>query len=89
MLAEEVSTLRGLKFLKENSKNFKGNIGHYYELTAEGKGEAKKIIIKMDKKDLESFKQFCRKYNEYTPSELLKLVYIKYPEWTVNSKLLQ
>jgi len=76
------------EIIKEKSKKFKNSgEGHFYELTDKGMSKAKEIEKVMDRRKLEKFEKFCEKYKDYTPSELLKLVYLKYPGWTVNSKL--
>lgn len=73
----------------EKSEKFKhGQEGHFYELTEKGIKKVEEIEKRADKKQLEKFKEFCKKYEDYTPSELLKLVYLKYPEWAINSKLM-
>ena len=63
------------------------NIGHSYELTPDAEHILKKILINYDGNRIQKLKKFCEVYKHYTPSELLKLVYLKYPEWTKNSLL--
>lgn len=86
-VVNEINILVISKLLKENMKNFKGHEGHYYELTEQGELKAEEIIKKSPQDELKEFEKFCLKYKGYKPSELLKLVYVKYPDWTVKSKL--
>jgi len=74
--------------VKEKGLKCKRSEGHYYELTEKGEKEAQEIEKRMNKRRLQEFRALCERYKNYTPTELLRLVYIKYPEWTVNSKLL-
>ena len=69
----------------EKGLKCKKSEGHYYELSENGEKEAKKIESKTNIHELKEFKMFCEKYKNYSPTELLKLVYIKYPEWTMKS----
>ena len=62
-----------------------GNIGYCYQLTPKGEEALKNIKTSMDEKTFKKLQDFCSEYKRYSPSELLRLVYSKYPEWTVNS----
>ena len=88
-LVNKTNSLIASEIITEKSKKFKNSEGHFYELTEKGIEKVKKIEIKLGGKEIEKFKKLCMKYRDYTPSELLKLVYKKYPEWAANSKLLQ
>jgi len=63
------------------------NFLHVYSLTKDGELEAEKIKILIDEKLLIKIESFCSKFKELTPSQILKYVYEKYPEWTENSVL--
>lgn len=63
------------------------NVVHCYRLSKRFSKEVEKIIRGINKNELEKLKKFCDEYDNYTPSELLKYVYLNYPEWTINSLL--
>jgi len=75
------------KLIKESINITQGNIGHCYQLTDSSKIHIKDIIKNKNKKFVKELETFCRKYEHYSPSELLRLVYSKYPEWAINSVL--
>jgi uncharacterized protein YwgA len=83
-LAKHVEELKTKGFMKEIINISNGHEGHCYELTKKGQLQIQKIINKSDSKRLQ---EFCDKFKQYTPSELLRYVYSKYPEWTTNSVL--
>lgn len=86
-VVNDTNNLIASNIIQEKTKKFKQNKGHYYVLTDEGEQRVKTIIKESNSRELKKFKKFCLKYKGHTPSELLKIVYIKYPEWTANSKL--
>lgn len=87
-LNDMLSQLVTERFVIEKLNVTKGlNIGHNYRLSSTTKTLVENFINKEDKDKIEILKEFCEKYKNYTPSEILKLVYLKYPEWTINSLL--
>lgn len=73
-------------FIKESISISDGHEGHCYELTTKGKKHFDNLKI-TEINSASKLSSFCNKYKHYSPSEILRLVYSKYPSWTVNSVL--
>ncbi|MFC1697111.1 hypothetical protein ACFL1H_02160 [Nanoarchaeota archaeon] len=61
---------------------------HFYLLTTDGKDKVE-IIAEKEPKITKEIKSFCDRFQNHSPSELLRFVYARYPDWTVNSVLNQ
>ena len=86
-LRNDVDELVEQGLIRESINISHGHEGHCYELTAKGKNEIQSITDSIDKKKVKELQEFCSQYINYKPSELLRLVYSKYPDWTENSVL--
>ena len=81
-LAVQVENLKDKGLIEEKISVSRGHKGHCYKLTKKGKLQAKQLLKTTNSKKLNVF---CKRFKNYTPSELLRFVYSKYPEWTTNS----
>jgi uncharacterized protein YwgA len=63
------------------------NTAYTYELTDSGKKEADKTFNqKIDAKTREKLIAYVNRFRSYTPTQLLRFVYAKYPEVAENSE---
>ena len=86
-LMDYVNNLSEKGLLEEKTLNLGGPYEtHTFELTKKGKIAAEKIgkNSNIQRKKIE---EFCDKFRSHSPSELLRFVYDKYPQWTTNSVL--
>ncbi|MFH1972647.1 MAG: hypothetical protein ABIJ18_04180 [archaeon] len=56
-----------------------------YKLTKKGQKYASNIFIKLPNKTRDELVNYTNKFKQYSPTELLRFVYEKYPEVTKNS----
>ncbi|MBT3304412.1 DUF4065 domain-containing protein [Candidatus Woesearchaeota archaeon] len=85
-LRDAVEALKRKELIKDVCIIMDGHVGHCYELTEKGKHKFTSLDTKTSRV-ASKLNSFCDRYKEYKPSELLRLVYSKYPLWTVNSVL--
>ncbi len=71
--------------LEEMSKH-SNNLVYKYKLTEMGLNEAKKSYNNLDRKTKDLINDYIKKFADFTPTEILRYVYKKYPEVTVNSQ---
>jgi uncharacterized protein YwgA len=85
-LRDSIEDLKNRDLIKDEISFNDGHVGHCFKLTKKGQ----LVFIKLKNKDdltIKKLYSFCDRFNEYTPSELLRFVYSKYPDWTTNSLL--
>ena len=85
---EELTDLEIEGDVDETAELTKGfNTSYTYELTKKGKESAQEIFNnKLSNEDRNNLIEYVNKFRDYTPTELLKYVYEKYPEVTENSE---
>lgn len=71
---------------KEQISSHSNNIGYKYSLTDPGKKECEKSFNNLNKKTQNCITEYVEKFSNYRPTEILKYVYEKYPEVTINSE---
>jgi len=86
-LRNEIENLNRTNLLNESTNTFNGHEGHCFQLSFKGKNEVKKIKQKYLDSEIMKLIEFCRKFQNYSPSDILRYVYAEYPQWTENSVL--
>lgn len=83
----EISELEKDGLIKENRILIKGKgIAYSYELTPKGKDSAQKTFNnKLTSNERTSLVNYTNQFRGFSPTQLLKYVYEKYPEVTKNS----
>ena len=83
----EISELEKDDLIEENRVLIKGKgIAYSYALTSKGRDTAKKIFNdNLSPDERTSLIDYTNQFREFSPTQLLKYVYEKYPEVTENS----
>lgn len=63
------------------------HVGHCFQLPQSVSDNINKVTSGLSATETRKIRAFCEIYAHYSPSELLRHVYLKYPEWTENSVL--